>query len=61
MNQLSQQIAIERIVQNLDEPLREDQFVAFCAALEVTDSSAIEWALEWLSVCGLLINESPVS
>ena len=36
-----QWFAVEQIIQNLDEPASEAQFVALCAALRVTDQDAI--------------------
>ena len=54
-----QYLAAERIIQNLDERLSETQFVALCAALQLTDNAAIEWALDELSLYGLLIDERP--
>lgn len=51
---MNQQLALEQIIQNLEEPLSEDQFVALCRALRVTDSASIEWALDWLSISSFL-------
>lgn len=59
MSQLNQQIGIERVIQNLDEPMDECQFRALCAALRIVNEEVLEWGLDELSACGLLIDDQP--
>lgn len=56
---MNQQPGIERVIQNLDEPMDECQFRALCAALQIAEEEVVEWGLDQLSVLGLLINDQP--
>ncbi|USP49521.1 hypothetical protein [Alcaligenes faecalis] len=57
-NLMKQQIKAEELINNVDTPLCEEQFVAKFAAAGVTDSEVLDNALDWLSVCGLLTQQT---